>query len=131
VDESLPDANFKEGERTADFMTEEYNDILNQCEKCIGLRGFDSSYFVSVEDKLIMKYELEKWVKICSESNYEPLQIISLNELCPIYEIFDESLCHEIKSIFEINCQPESLNIKEKILFSGIIPVNVPPFLIG
>ncbi|CAG8706121.1 9363_t:CDS:2, partial [Cetraspora pellucida] len=128
VDESLPDANFKEGERTADFMTEEYNDILNQWEKCIGSRGFDSSYFVTVDDKLIMKDELEKWMKICSESDYDSLQIISLDELCPIYEIFDESLCDEIKSILGINCQPESFNIKEKVLFSGIIPVNAPPF---
>ncbi|CAG8637079.1 8446_t:CDS:2, partial [Dentiscutata erythropus] len=128
VDESQPEVNFKEGERSADFMTEEYNDILNQWEKCIGSYGFDSSYFVSIDDKLIMKDQLEKWVESCSESDYDSLQIISWNELYPIYEIFEEPLCHEIKSILGIIYQPERFNVREKVLFSGIIPVNVPTF---
>ncbi|CAG8483212.1 3161_t:CDS:2, partial [Dentiscutata erythropus] len=99
ADESLPDFNFKEGERSASkFMAKEYNDILSQWEKCMSLYGFDSSYFVSIDDKLIMKDQLEKWIKSCSEGDYESLQI------------------------------PESFNVREKVLYSGIIPVNIPTF---
>ncbi|CAG8821077.1 12993_t:CDS:2, partial [Gigaspora rosea] len=94
-------------------------------EKCVDLYGFDSSYFVSVDDKIIMKDEIEKWMESC---NYDSLQIISWNELYPIYEIFEEPLCREIKPILGINYQPGSFNIKEKVLLSGIIPVNKPPF---
>ncbi|CAG8549490.1 951_t:CDS:2 [Dentiscutata heterogama] len=60
VDESLPDFKFKEGEWSSfDFMAKEYNDILSKWEKCMGLYGFDSSYFVSIDDKLIMKDQLD------------------------------------------------------------------------
>ncbi|CAG8577575.1 28436_t:CDS:2 [Dentiscutata erythropus] len=128
VNESHPNPNFKEGEQFTNFMTGKYHDILSQWEKYIGVYGFDSSYFASVDKKLIMKDEIEMWMKTCLESDYESLQIISWNELYPIYEIFDEPLCQEIKSILGINYKPESFNVKEKVLFSGIIPVNVSPF---
>ncbi|RIB28081.1 hypothetical protein C2G38_2028815 [Gigaspora rosea] len=59
TDKSQLDLNIKEGERSANCMTEEYYDILNQWEKCVDLYGFDSSYFVSVDDKIIMKDELK------------------------------------------------------------------------
>ncbi|CAG8643268.1 17019_t:CDS:2, partial [Dentiscutata heterogama] len=129
ADESLPDFNFKEWKWTAfDFMAKEYNDILSQWEWCMVFYGFNSSYFVSIDDKLIMKDDLEKWMKSCSESDYDSLQIISWNELYPIYEIFEEPLCQEIKSILGIIYQPERFNVKEKVLFSGIIPFNASIF---
>ncbi|KAF0475476.1 hsp70 family protein [Gigaspora margarita] len=128
VNESQPDINFKEEEWSAYFKTKEYDDILNQWKECIGSYGFNSSYLVSVDNKSIMRDEIEMWMKTCSESEYGSLKIIGWNELYPIYEMFEEPLCREIKSILGIIDQPGSFNIKEKVLFSGIIPVNVPPF---
>ncbi|CAG8574109.1 16777_t:CDS:2, partial [Racocetra fulgida] len=128
VDESHPDSNFKEGEQSANFMTEKYYDILSQWEKHIGVYGFDSSYFMSVDRKLIMKDEIEMWMKNCSKNDYESLQIINWNEFYPIYEIFDEPLCQEIKSILGIIDPSRSLNVKERLLFSGTIPIKDPHF---
>ncbi|CAG8765176.1 23258_t:CDS:2 [Racocetra persica] len=103
-----------------DFSDSKLGDILSQWEKCIGLHNFDLSHFVSIDDKIIRKDKLKEWIKFCLESDLDSLQVISCKELYSLYKIFDSTLRHEVKSVLEI---------KEKVLMTGIVPIKDPPYL--
>ncbi|RIB26145.1 hypothetical protein C2G38_2138425 [Gigaspora rosea] len=78
--------------------------------------GFDEEYLISISGETIGKNDLEKWLKGNLKQGYKLLQIISRSELIPLYEIFENPIIHEIKSILGIDNLP-------KILMTGIVQI--------
>ncbi|CAG8716388.1 13662_t:CDS:2, partial [Cetraspora pellucida] len=76
---------------------------------------------------VIMREELKEWMEECLIGD-NPLQIISWNELYPLYDIFDETLCKKVKSTLGIDEQTENSGIREKVLMTGAIPIEVSEY---
>ncbi|KAF0550648.1 chitin synthase regulatory factor chr2 [Gigaspora margarita] len=83
---------------------------------------FDSSHLMSIDGEIIMRNQLDEWVASCLESDNDSLQIINWSELYPIHDIFEESLCKDIKCILGINDTKNYVN--EKVLKAGVIPIE-------
>ncbi|CAG8571741.1 39021_t:CDS:2, partial [Gigaspora margarita] len=108
-----------------DFKIDKSNDVLNVLtlwESKMKPYSFDTSHLMSIDGAIIMRNELDKWVESCLENDNDSLQIINRSELYPIYEIFDESLCKDVKCILGINDQKNYVN--EKVLKAGVIPIG-------
>ncbi|CAG8678298.1 16959_t:CDS:2, partial [Dentiscutata heterogama] len=101
-----------------DFKTDKHNDILNILnlwESKIKTYDFDTSHLISIDGTIVMRNQLDEWVASCLKSNPNSLQVISWSELYPLYEIFNESLCKDVKGILGIN---------KKVLMAGVISVD-------
>ncbi|KAF0550645.1 hsp70 family protein [Gigaspora margarita] len=61
-------------------------------------------------------------LNLWEKNDNDSLQIINWSELYPIYDIFDESLCKDIKCILRINDTKSYVN--EKVLKAGVIPIE-------
>ncbi|CAG8598931.1 7593_t:CDS:2, partial [Cetraspora pellucida] len=115
-----------------DFSESKFKDILSQWEKYMSSYNFDLSYLVSINGEFIKKDEIEAWIENCLKSNFNSLQVIGCKELYPLYEIFDLSLRQEVENILGINSQFESIisnqsvsiNIKERVLMAGVVPIK-------
>ncbi|KAF0561624.1 hsp70 family protein [Gigaspora margarita] len=113
----------KTTEWTKNFTKDIYDDILSQWETLIKPHSIDETYLVSINGNIIMKDDIEKWVKSCSRSYCNSLKPISWCELYPLYEIFEKDLRQKVKSVLGIYDQSESF-IKEKVLMTGSILIE-------
>ncbi|CAG8683726.1 6224_t:CDS:2, partial [Gigaspora rosea] len=100
-------------------------DLFQIYKEYISSHNFDSSYFASINGDLIMRNNLEEWIEYCLDNDSDLLQIVSWNELYPLYEIFDSPLRQEIES--GIGVGDQSI-IKERVLMAGAILISDPPF---
>ncbi|CAG8505044.1 46499_t:CDS:2, partial [Gigaspora margarita] len=108
-----------------DFKSDKHNDILsilNTWESNMNLYNFDTSHLISIDGNIVMRDQLDYWVASCL-SDRDSLQIINWSELYPIYDIFDEPLCKDVKCILGINDPNNYVN--EKVLKAGVIPIEV------
>ncbi|CAG8611505.1 33081_t:CDS:2 [Racocetra persica] len=85
---------------------------------------FDATYLISVDGATVMRNELDMWMKDCLKDNYDSPQVVNWKELYPLYEIFDESLQRDVKSIFGIDEIAKIFGVKEKVLTTGVIPTE-------
>ncbi|RIB24330.1 hypothetical protein C2G38_2168885 [Gigaspora rosea] len=113
----------KTTEWTENFTKDIYDDILSQWENLIKSHCIDETYLVSINGNIIMKDDIEKWIRSCSRSYCNSLKPISWCELYPLYEIFENDLRQKVKSVLGINDQSESF-IKEKVLVTGSILIE-------
>ncbi|KAF0449750.1 kinase-like protein [Gigaspora margarita] len=98
--------------------------ILNKWECYITPHDFDAIYLVSIDGETIMRNELDTWMADCLKNSLDSLRIINWKELYPLYEIFDESLQKNIKSILGIDDIAKTYGVKEKVLITGVIPIE-------
>ncbi|KAF0535478.1 hsp70 family protein [Gigaspora margarita] len=78
--------------------------------------GFDEEYFISVNGEAIGKNGIEKWLNEHLKNGVNLLQVIDRSELIPLYEIFEEPISRNIKSILGLDNLP-------KILMTGIVQI--------
>ncbi|CAG8731334.1 27763_t:CDS:2 [Dentiscutata erythropus] len=116
--EDSPEQHFLESELKAfsDFAKLERNYILNQC--------FDTSFLTSINGENVMRDELKDWVLSCLKNDISSLQIISWEQLYPLYEIFDEPLKKEIKFILGSDELTKEFGVKERVLIAGEFPIK-------
>ncbi|CAG8756293.1 39745_t:CDS:2 [Gigaspora margarita] len=98
-----------EWETLNDFKIDKCNDvlnILNLWESKMKPYSFDTTHLMSIDGEIIMRNQLD-------------------NELYPIYDIFDESLCKDIKCILGINDTKNYVN--EKVLKAGLMTKDGEP----
>ncbi|CAG8721945.1 8119_t:CDS:2 [Dentiscutata erythropus] len=77
---------------------------------------FDEIYLMTTDGKSIEKNNIEKWSNDHSKQDFKLLHIINRSEFIPIYEIFEKSISHKIKTILGIDNLP-------KILMTGVVQV--------
>ncbi|CAG8540802.1 7526_t:CDS:2 [Cetraspora pellucida] len=78
--------------------------------------GFDEIYLMTTDGKPIEKNNIEKWIADNSKQDFKLLRIINRSKFLPLYEIFEEPVSHQIKTILGIDDLP-------KILMTGIVQV--------
>ncbi|CAG8446152.1 28259_t:CDS:2 [Dentiscutata erythropus] len=100
------------------------DNILNKWECYITPHDFDATYLISVDGETIMRNELDMWIAGWLKNSLDSLQVINWKELYPLYEIFDESLQKKIKSILGIDDIAKTFGVKEKVLITGVIPIE-------
>ncbi|RIB02281.1 hypothetical protein C2G38_2228247 [Gigaspora rosea] len=111
--------------KNKNFPKEDLNEIFDQFEKYISSHNLDSLFFVSINGDFVMRNDFEEWTEHCLNNDPYLLQIVSWNELYPLYEIFDQPLRQEIESVIGVSDQS---NIKERVLMAGAIPISDTPF---
>ncbi|KAF0541508.1 TPR-like protein [Gigaspora margarita] len=76
--------------------------------------GFDEEYLMSINGKVVRKNDIEKWLNEHLKQDLKLLRIIGQSELVPLYELFEEPVRGNIKSILGIDNLP-------KILMTGVV----------
>ncbi|CAG8494678.1 1649_t:CDS:2 [Acaulospora morrowiae] len=113
----------------------EENNVLRSWEDYLKPYDFDTTYLVSTSGDIIKRENLSDWLDYCKSKENYSMQIIDHKELFPIYEIFDESIQAQIKSILGIehelsvpsnnqNENPITLNIRERVLMTGVLQLH-------
>ncbi|CAG8793626.1 34681_t:CDS:2, partial [Gigaspora margarita] len=77
---------------------------------------FDQTYLMTTDGKLIEKNNIEQWLTDHSKQDFKLLRIINRSGFIPMYEIFEKSISHKIKTILGIDNLP-------KILMTGIVQI--------
>ncbi|CAG8580985.1 24496_t:CDS:2, partial [Racocetra persica] len=78
--------------------------------------GFDEKYLMSINGKVVRKNDIEKWLNEHLRQDFKLLRIIDQSELVPLYELFEEPIRGNIKSILGIDNLP-------KILMTGVVQI--------
>ncbi|CAG8469770.1 1251_t:CDS:2 [Racocetra persica] len=78
----------------------------------------NATYVMSLCGEAVKKDHVKKWIDVYYKQDFKTLQIINRDELFPLYEIFEESIRHEIESILGIKNEEN-----EKILMTGITQI--------
>ncbi|CAG8536377.1 13997_t:CDS:2 [Acaulospora colombiana] len=106
--------------------------ILRQWKSIVEPYGVDQNYFISTSGEIIKESNIEEWIRSC---NLKTLQIIGYEDLLPSYEILEEPLRYQVKSIIGIEndsfiaayntlTEPIIPKIKERVFMSGTIPLK-------
>ncbi|KAF0468080.1 Pkinase-domain-containing protein [Gigaspora margarita] len=79
------------------------------------LYNFDEEYLMTINEA-VNKNDIKNWLNEHLKPDFKLLQVIGWGELVPLYEIFENSISHQIKSILAIDNLP-------KILMTGVIQI--------
>ncbi|CAG8540175.1 14515_t:CDS:2 [Acaulospora colombiana] len=96
--------------------------------------GIKQNYFLSTSGEVIKENDVQKWMLSC-ETKTKRMKVIGYEDLLPSYEILDEPLRSQVKSIIEIDNdsfvagyntlnEPIIPKIKERIFMAGTIPLK-------
>ncbi|CAG8450571.1 2092_t:CDS:2 [Scutellospora calospora] len=106
-----------------DFEKSKFENLWVQWEDLIESYGSENSYLLSKDNKTFEQNDLQEWATSC-QNNINDLQIISWDELYPLYELLDGKLQQKVKSILGINDLSQNLIVNEKVLMSGVISIK-------
>ncbi|CAG8440044.1 6564_t:CDS:2, partial [Scutellospora calospora] len=97
-----------------DFSSEKYSNIINLWENHIKFQKVDSSSLISITGDPVKKNNIKEWAISCIKGDSNSWQVISWEDLCPLYEIFEEDLRQEVRMILSNDDNTISTGIKEK-----------------
>ncbi|CAG8470302.1 13539_t:CDS:2, partial [Dentiscutata heterogama] len=117
------DKEFKAADDFSQNCTD-YNDIIKQWEKCIESHNLGSSPLTTINGNAVKKNKIKEWAISCLKKSSDSWSIISWEGLYPLYEILDADLCQEVKLCLGNDEQAIITGIKEKVLRSGVIPIE-------
>ncbi|CAG8788639.1 23063_t:CDS:2, partial [Gigaspora margarita] len=102
----------------------EYNKILRDWDSLVRLESdFDTSYLASIDGDDILIDDIQEWLSLLKHDP-DSSQVINWKELYPLYKILDEYQQAEIEFILGIDDQTEKIGIKERVLITGVVPVE-------
>ncbi|CAG8684472.1 45243_t:CDS:2 [Gigaspora margarita] len=104
------------------FESNEFKEFCDQWNDTIIHFNFDESHLLSMNSGIFERKNIKDWAS--SLSNNVNLEIISWDELYPLYELLDDNLKQKVKTIFGINHLAENTRIKENMLMSGVITIT-------
>ncbi|CAG8624991.1 7985_t:CDS:2, partial [Dentiscutata erythropus] len=117
------DKEFKAADDFSQNCTD-YDDIMKQWEKCIESNNIGSSPLTTINGIAVRKNKIKEWAISCLKKSSDSWSIISWEGLYPLYEILDADLCQEVKLCLGNDEQAINTGIKEKVLRSGVIPIE-------
>ncbi|CAG8692055.1 13808_t:CDS:2 [Cetraspora pellucida] len=92
------------------------SELFDLWEDYVDYVEFDEKYLMSINGEAVRKTDIEKWLNKHLKQDFKLLRIIYRSKLLPLYEIFDEPISRQIKSVLGIDNLP-------KILMTGIIQI--------
>ncbi|KAF0542494.1 kinase-like protein [Gigaspora margarita] len=102
----------------------EFNKILNDWDSLVRFESdFDTSYLASIDGDDILIDDIQEWLSLL-KNDPDSSRVINWNELYPLYKILNKHQQAEIEFILGIDDQTEKIGIKERVLITGVVPIE-------